>query len=30
VWLPHNNAMVMAILLLVIGVTMIGEGIGSF
>ncbi len=30
VWLLHNNATVMAILLLVIGVTMIGKGIGSF
>lgn len=30
VWLLHNNATVMAVLLLVIGVTMIGKGIGSF
>ena len=30
VWLVHNNATVMAVLLLVIGVTMIGKGIGSF
>ncbi|NQX33646.1 GAP family protein [Herbiconiux sp. VKM Ac-2851] len=29
-WLLHNNATVMAILLLVIGVVMIGKGIGSF
>jgi threonine/homoserine/homoserine lactone efflux protein len=29
-WLVHNNATVMAVLLLVIGVTMIGKGIGSF
>lgn len=29
-WLVHNNATVMAILLLVIGVVMIGKGIGSF
>jgi predicted phage tail protein len=26
-WLVHNNATVMAVLLLVIGVTMIGKGI---
>jgi hypothetical protein len=30
VWLVHNNATVMAVLLLVIGVTMIGKGIGNF
>ncbi|MGX5695836.1 GAP family protein [Agromyces soli] len=30
VWLVHNNATVMAVLLLVIGVVMIGKGIGSF
>ncbi|MGW5237738.1 GAP family protein [Monashia sp. NPDC004114] len=30
VWLVHNNATVMAVLLLVIGVTMIGKGIGSY
>ena len=30
VWLVHNNATVMAVLLLLIGVTMIGKGIGSF
>ena len=29
-WLVHNNAAVMAVLLLVIGVTIIGKGIGSF
>lgn len=29
-WLVHNNAAVMAVLLLVIGVVMIGKGIGSF
>jgi threonine/homoserine/homoserine lactone efflux protein len=29
-WLVHNNATVMAVLLLVIGVTLIGKGIGSF
>lgn len=29
-WLVHNNATVMAVLLLVIGVVMIGKGIGSF
>jgi threonine/homoserine/homoserine lactone efflux protein len=29
-WLVHNNATVMAVLLFVIGVTMIGKGIGSF
>lgn len=29
-WLVHNNATVMAVLLVVIGVTMIGKGIGSF
>ncbi len=29
-WLVHNNATVMAVLLLVIGVTMVGKGIGSF
>ncbi len=30
VWLVHNNATVMAVLLLVIGVSVIGKGIGSF
>ncbi|QIZ97474.1 GAP family protein [Leifsonia sp. PS1209] len=29
-WLVHNNATVMAVLLLVIGVSVIGKGIGSF
>ena len=29
-WLVHENAVVMATLLLVIGVVMIGKGIGSF
>jgi len=29
-WLVHNNATVMAVLLLVIGVVVIGKGIGSF
>jgi threonine/homoserine/homoserine lactone efflux protein len=29
-WLVHNNATVMAVLLLVIGVTIIGKGLGSF
>lgn len=29
-WLVHNNATVMAVLLLVIGVVMIGKGIGDF
>lgn len=29
-WLMHNNATVMAVLLLVIGVVLIGKGIGSF
>ncbi len=29
-WLVHNNAAVMAVLLLVIGVAVIGKGIGSF
>jgi threonine/homoserine/homoserine lactone efflux protein len=29
-WLLHNNAAVMAVLLLVIGVTMLGKGIGDF
>ena len=29
-WLLHNNAAVMAVLLLVIGVTMVGKGIGDF
>jgi threonine/homoserine/homoserine lactone efflux protein len=29
-WLVHNNATVMAVLLLVIGVTMLGKGIASF
>ncbi len=29
-WLVQNNATVMAVLLLVIGVTMVGKGIGSF
>ena len=30
VWLVHNNATVMAVLLLVIGVVMVGKGLGSF
>ena len=30
VWLGRENAIIMAVLLLVIGVTMIGKGIGSF
>lgn len=29
-WLVHNNATVMSVLLLVIGVVVIGKGIGSF
>jgi hypothetical protein len=29
VWLAQNNAVVMAVLLLVIGVTLIGKGIGG-
>jgi hypothetical protein len=29
-WLVHNNATVMAVLLVVIGVVLIGKGIGSF
>ena len=29
-WLVHNNATVMAVLLLVIGVVLIGKGIGNF
>lgn len=29
-WLVHNNATVMAVLLLVLGVALIGKGIGSF
>ena len=29
-WLVHDNAVVMAVLLLVIGVVMVGKGIGSF
>ncbi|GAA1798718.1 GAP family protein [Agromyces neolithicus] len=29
-WLVHNNATVMAVLLLVIGVVLVGKGIGSF
>lgn len=29
-WLVHNNATVMAVLLLVIGIVVIGKGIGSF
>ena len=29
-WLVHNNATVMAVLLLVIGVVVIGKGISSF
>ena len=29
-WLVHNNATVMAVLLLVIGVTLVGKGLGSF
>jgi hypothetical protein len=28
-WLVHNNATVMAVLLLVIGVSVIGKGIGN-
>jgi hypothetical protein len=30
VWLVQNNAAVMGVLLLVIGVVMVGKGIGSF
>jgi threonine/homoserine/homoserine lactone efflux protein len=30
VWLVHNNATVMALVLLVIGVVVIGKGLGSF
>jgi hypothetical protein len=30
VWLVANNATVMAVLLLVIGVTLVGKGMGSF
>ena len=30
VWLLHNNATVMAVLLLLIGVTLLGKGLGSF
>ncbi|MGI9823399.1 GAP family protein [Agromyces sp. Marseille-Q5079] len=30
VWLGHENAIIMAVLLLVIGVSMLGKGIGSF
>jgi threonine/homoserine/homoserine lactone efflux protein len=30
VWLAHENAIIMAVLLLVIGVSMLGKGIGSF
>jgi hypothetical protein len=29
-WLVENNATIMAVLLLVIGVAVIGKGIGSF
>ena len=29
-WLVHNNAVVMSVLLLVIGVTVVGKGIASF
>jgi hypothetical protein len=29
-WMVHNNATIMAVLLLVIGVNMIGKGIASF
>jgi hypothetical protein len=29
-WLVDNNAMIMAVLLLVIGVSMIGKGLGNF
>jgi threonine/homoserine/homoserine lactone efflux protein len=29
-WLAHNNAIIMAVLLLVIGVSMLGKGIASF
>ena len=29
-WLVHNNATVMAVLLLVIGVVLIGKGIGRY
>ena len=29
-WLVQNNATVMAVLLLVIGVVLVGKGIGSF
>ena len=29
-WLATENAVIMAVLLLVIGVSMIGKGIGSF
>lgn len=29
-WLAKENAVIMAVLLLVIGVVMIGKGIGSF
>ena len=29
-WLAHENAVIMAVLLLVIGVVLIGKGIGSF
>ena len=30
VWLAKENAVIMAVLLLVIGVSLIGKGIGSF
>ncbi|SFR88403.1 Sap, sulfolipid-1-addressing protein [Agromyces sp. CF514] len=30
VWLAHENAVIMAVLLLVIGVSLLGKGIGSF
>ena len=29
-WLVDNNAVIMAVLLLVIGVSMIGKGLGNF
>ena len=29
-WLVHNNAVIMAVVLLVIGVAVIGKGIGAF
>ncbi|MFF2370332.1 GAP family protein [Agromyces sp. NPDC058110] len=30
VWLAHENAVIMAVLLLVIGISLVGKGIGSF